>query len=146
MSLAVNTCCPNPHFARQTDWWPGQDGRSSQRQPRVEREGRSAETKNAFFRREKITAHFARRDPSMDAKVVSKSVVGDIRRYCTLARKTTPRGVRLASFYTRSGRDRMAMTGHLTPAATPAATTVMTKARPRNMWQSCLPGQRLLAR
>jgi hypothetical protein len=58
--------------------------------------GRSAETNNAFFRREKITAHFARRDPSMDAKVASKPV-GDIRRYCTLARKTKPPGLRLAS-------------------------------------------------
>jgi hypothetical protein len=64
---------------------------------------------------------------------------------CTLARKTTPRGLRLASFYTRSGRDRMAMTGRRTRAATPAATTVMTKAQPRNMWQGCLPGRHLLA-
>jgi hypothetical protein len=39
--------------------------------------GRSAETNNAFFRREKITAHFARQDQSMDTKVVSKPV-GDI--------------------------------------------------------------------
>jgi hypothetical protein len=34
--------------------------------------GQSAETNNEFFKREKITAHFARRDLSMDVKVVSK--------------------------------------------------------------------------
>jgi hypothetical protein len=39
--------------------------------------GRSAETNNAFFRREKITAHFAHRDPSMDVMVVPKPV-GDL--------------------------------------------------------------------
>jgi hypothetical protein len=112
-------------------------------QPRVERKGAVGGDQQCVLQEGKITAHFARRDPSTDAKVVTEPV-GDIRRYCTFARKTAPCGLRLVWFYTRSGRDRMAMTGR-TRAATPAATTVMTKARPRNMCQGCLPGQRLLA-
>jgi hypothetical protein len=43
----------------------------------VSQRGRSSRTNNSFFQAERITGHFARRDPSGESKVVSKAV-GDI--------------------------------------------------------------------
>jgi hypothetical protein len=44
---------------------------------RCEPDGRSSKTNDSFFKAERITGHFARRDPLEEDKVVSK-VVGDI--------------------------------------------------------------------
>jgi hypothetical protein len=122
--------------------------RSHQKQPalynRALSERGRTETNNAFYRREKITAHFACRDPSMDAKVVSKPV-GEIA--LLLHAREEDHAARTTGLVLRTKRSRQDGDDRSSDSSSDSSSDESGEegSAEQNMWQGCLPGQRLHA-
>jgi hypothetical protein len=112
-------------------------------QPRVEREGAVGGDEQRVLQEGKDNGALCSSRP-VDGR---QSRVQACRRYTTLlyAREEDHAARTATGLVLHTKRSRQDGDDRRSRAATPAATTVMTKARPRNMWQSCLPGQRLRA-